>query len=350
MNKVKKMLYSQKVAPYVFVLPFVISLLVFWLYPLISGIVMSFQDISFGGSQWVGLKHYQKLASDKFFKTAVFNSVEYMLLTLLLLIPIPMMLAVLMESRLTKAKGVWKVIMYIPALTSVVISGMLFRLMFSEGDNGQMNQLMHLLGNASIPWLKEKTTGWVALLLLCMWRWTGVNMLYFISGLKSIDTSLYESADIDGANAKQKFWYLTLPLLKPTTIYVITISVYAGLSMFLESFMLWNGNSSPKNIGLTIVGYLYKRGIEKNDMGYACCVVWCFWSLPWLSMLSSLWQQEHSRRRKSDMAKTAVQPKTMESNHKVASVLSTGLFAILCVLIAFPLLAGFFASFQEAVK
>ena len=205
------------------------SLLVFWLYPLISGIVMSFQDISFGGSQWVGLKHYQKLASDKFFKTAVFNSVEYMLLTLLLLIPIPMMLAVLMESRLTKAKGVWKVIMYIPALTSVVISGMLFRLMFSEGDNGQMNQLMHLLGNASIPWLKAKTTGWIALLLLCMWRWTGVNMLYFIS-------------------------------------------VFAGLSMFLESFMLWNGNSSPKNIGLTIVGYLYKRGIEKNDMGYACAV------------------------------------------------------------------------------
>lgn len=94
----------------------------------------------------------------------------------------------------------------------------------------------------------------------------------FYFRIKSIDTSLYESADIDGANAKQKFWYLTLPLLKPTTIYVITISVYAGLSMFLESFMLWNGNSSPKNIGLTIVGYLYKRGIEKNDMGYACAV------------------------------------------------------------------------------
>ena len=208
-NKVKKMLYSQKAAPYVFVIPFVISLLVFWLYPLISGSVLSFQDIAFGGSQWVGLKHYQKLASDKNFKTAVFNSVEYMILPLHQQIPIPMMLAELMESRLTKAKGVWKVIMYIPALTSVVISGMLFRLMFSEGDNGQMNQLMHLLGNASIPWLKEKTTGWIALLLLCMWRWTGVNMLYFISGLKSIDTSLYESADIDCAKAKQKFWYVT---------------------------------------------------------------------------------------------------------------------------------------------
>ena len=272
MGKVKRFFNSQKVAPFVFVLPFLLSLIIFWAYPLITGIIMSFQDITFGGRTFVGVKHYTKLMQDKFFRTAVLNSVEYMVLTIVLLIPIPMMLAVLLESRLTKAKGVWKVIMYIPALTSVVIYGMLFRMMFSEAAGSQMNQLMDFLGKTPIAWLKSKPTAWVALLLLCMWRWTGVNMLYFISGLKAVDTSIYESADIDGANARQKFWYLTLPLIKPTTIYVVTISVYAGLSMFLESFMLWNGNSSPKNIGLTIVGYLYKRGIEKNDMGYACAV------------------------------------------------------------------------------
>ena len=111
-----------------------------------------------------------------------------------------------------------------------------------------------------------------ALILLCCWRWTGVNMLYFMSGLKGIDASLYEAADIDGANSWKKFWYVTIPLLKPTTIYVLTISVYAGLAMFLESYMLWGGNTSPKNIGLTIVGYLYKRGIERNQMGYASAV------------------------------------------------------------------------------
>ena len=272
MGKVKRFFNSQKVAPFVFVLPFLLSLIIFWAYPLITGIIMSFQDITFGGRTFVGVKHYTKLMQDKFFRTSVLNSVEYMVLTIVLLIPIPMMLAVLLESRITKAKGVWKVIMYIPALTSVVISGMLFRMMFSEAAGSQMNQLMDFLGKTPIAWLKSKPTAWVALLLLCMWRWTGVNMLYFISGLKAVDTSIYESADIDGANARQKFWYLTLPLIKPTTIYVVTISVYAGLSMFLESFMLWNGNSSPKNIGLTIVGYLYKRGIEKNDMGYACAV------------------------------------------------------------------------------
>ena len=272
MGKIKKVLYSQKVAPYVFVLPFVLSLIIFWAYPLISGIIMSFQDITFTGREFVGIKHYTKLAGDKFFRIAVWNSVEYMALTLLLMIPLPLVLAVLMESRITKAKGVWKIILYIPALTSVVISGMLFRLMFSEAAGSQMNRLLTALGQTPIAWLKTKWTAWIGLLLLCMWRWTGVNMLYFISGLKAIDNSIYESADIDGANSWQKLWYLTIPLIKPTTIYVVTISVYAGLAMFLESFMLWNGNSSPQNIGLTIVGYLYKRGIEKNDLGYGCAV------------------------------------------------------------------------------
>ncbi len=272
MEKFKKVFYSQKVAPFVFVLPFVLSLIIFWAYPLISGITMSFQEISFSNRTFVGTANYEKLLRDKFFFQAVTNSVEYMFLTLVLMIPIPMLLAVLLEGRLVKAKGVWKVIMYIPALTSVVISGMLFRMMFSEAAGSQMNQLLAFFGKLPIAWLKTKWTSWIALLLLCMWRWTGVNMLYFVSGLKSIDTSIYESADIDGATGWQKFRYLTLPLIRPTTIYVITISVYAGLSMFLESFMLWNGNSSPKNIGLTIVGYLYKRGIEKNDLGYACAV------------------------------------------------------------------------------
>ena len=158
--KAKKILYSQKIAPYVFVLPFVLSLLIFWLYPLVSGIVMSFQEVSFGVTSWIGTANYQKLFRDSFFTTAVWNSVEYMALTLLLMVPIPMVLAVLMESRLTKARGVWKVIMYIPALTSVVISGLLFRLMFSEGENGQMNVIMHMLGQPSQAWLRARFTGW----------------------------------------------------------------------------------------------------------------------------------------------------------------------------------------------
>lgn len=270
--KVKKFLYSQKTAPYIFALPFILSFIIFWVYPLISAFVMSFQDIGAISVKFVGFKNYGKLLKDTVFHTAILNSFEYMLFTCLLLIPFPMLYAVLMDGNLVKAKGLWKALLYLPALTSVVISGTLFRLMFSEYRTGQMNVLMVMLGLPAIKWLKSKVTSEIALLMLCCWRWTGVNTLYFMSGLKAIDKSLYESAEIDGASGWQRFKFITIPLIKPTTIYVLTISVYAGLSMFLESFMLWAGNSSPKNIGLTIVGYLYKRGIEKDDMGYACCV------------------------------------------------------------------------------
>lgn len=270
--KAKRLLYSQKVAPYVFVLPFIISFLLFWIYPLITAFTMSFQDIGAIKSEWVGFHNYTKLLKDKVFMIAVMNSAKYMFFTLVLLIPFPMLFAVLLDSNLVKAKGLWKAVLYVPALTSVVISGTLFRLMFTEYKTGQMNIITQALGLGTFKWLKMGWSGMAALLIVACWRWTGVNMLYFLSGLKSIDSSLYEAADIDGATGWQKFKYVTLPLLKPTTIYVLTISVYAGLAMFLESFMLWAGNSSPNNIGLTIVGYLYKRGIEKNDMGYACAV------------------------------------------------------------------------------
>ncbi|MCF0131726.1 MAG: sugar ABC transporter permease [Pseudobutyrivibrio sp.] len=272
MKGFRKFLYSQKTAPYVFVLPFILSFAIFWIYPLFSAIIMSFQDIGAISADWIGFANYQKLLKDKVFHTAMLNSAEYMLGTLLLLIPFPLLFAVLMDSRLVKAKGVWKALLYLPALTSVVISGTLFRLMFTEYPTGQMNVLTQMLGLGTFKWLKIKTTSMAALLIVCCWRWTGVNMLYFLSGLKAIDVSLYEAADIDGANGLQKFKFITIPLIKPTTIYVLTISIYAGLAMFLESYMLWAGNSSPNNIGLTIVGYLYKRGIEKNDMGYACAV------------------------------------------------------------------------------
>ena len=96
--------------------------------------------------------------------------------------------------------------------------------------------------------------------------------MYYLSGLQQIPDDLYESASIDGASAVQKFRYITLPLLKSTTVYVLTISIFAGLAMFTESYILFNGNSSPNNVGTTIVGYLYKMGWEQNNIGLASAI------------------------------------------------------------------------------
>lgn len=266
----KKILYSQKTAPYIFILPFVLTVLLFWIGPIGNGFLLSFQDVM--KDEWVGIKNYQRMLTDRIFWKAVVNSIKYMAGTLVLLIPFPLIFAVLLNSKLMKKPNIFKSIYFLPALTSVVVAGTVFRLMFGEADQSLMNQIITALGASPIKWLKRADTSYMALLLLCCWRWTGVNIMYFLAGIQAIPDELYEAADIDGAGKIKQFIYITVPLVKPTTIYVLTISIYAGLSMFLESFMLWKGNNSPNNIGLTIVGYLYRQGIEKRAMGYACAV------------------------------------------------------------------------------
>ncbi|NRU22465.1 arabinosaccharide transport system permease protein [Clostridium beijerinckii] len=239
---------------------------------MVNTVIMSFENVLPGSRKFIGFENYTKLLGDKVFLVALWNSFKYMIWTLILLIPIPMILACIIDSKLMVGKEFFKSALYLPALTSVAVAGIIFRFAFGEQSTSLMNQVVALFGMDPFKWLKNGTTGFIVLLVLACWRWTGVNMLYFLSGLKNIPAELYESADIDGANTLQKFRYITIPQLKPTTIYVLTISIYAGLAMFIESYMVFNGNNSPNNIGLTIVGYLYRQGIEKNAMGYASAV------------------------------------------------------------------------------
>ncbi|MBC2459535.1 MULTISPECIES: carbohydrate ABC transporter permease [Clostridium] len=269
---VKRFIYNKKAAPYVFILPFILVFLLFFISPMVNTVIMSFENVLPGSRKFVGLENYTKLLGDKVFLVALWNSFKYMIWTLILLIPIPMILACIIDSKLMVGKEFFKSALYLPALTSVAVAGIIFRFAFGEQSTSLMNQVVALFGMDPFKWLKNGTTGFIVLLVLACWRWTGVNMLYFLSGLKNIPAELYESADIDGANTLQKFRYITIPQLKPTTIYVLTISIYAGLAMFIESYMVFNGNNSPNNIGLTIVGYLYRQGIEKNAMGYASAV------------------------------------------------------------------------------
>ncbi|MCP1184674.1 carbohydrate ABC transporter permease [Paenibacillus sp. 1781tsa1] len=270
---IKKFVYSQKVAPYVFVLPFILIFLIFWFFPLVNSFIMSFQDRMLGQDpKWIGEANYSKLLTDKVFLISIKNSVVYMLGTLVLLIPFPMLFAVMINSKLMMGREFFKSSFFLPALTSVAVAGTIFRLTFGEMEGSLMNSFLGLFGVEPIKFLKDGNWSMAALLILACWRWTGVNMLYYLSGLKSIDNEYYEAASIDGASAWQKFRMITMPLLKPTTVYVTTISVYAGLAMFTESLMMFNGNKSPQNIGLTIVGYLYRQGIEQNKLGYAAAV------------------------------------------------------------------------------
>ncbi|WP_285104539.1 sugar ABC transporter permease [Promicromonospora sp. MEB111] len=270
----KQLLYSKRLAPYLFILPFLVTLAVFWVVPLGRSFVMSTQEVLYGQATFIGLDNYTRLWQDRIFWQALFNSLRYMVLTLVLLIPIPLALAALINSGIGSAriKAFFKASMFVPALTSVVVAGIVFRLIFAESDTAIMNQVAEFFGFGPVRWLRGDVTGLVALLAIALWRWTGVNMMYFLAGMQAIPTEYYEAASIDGASRFRQFVHITVPNLRPTIVYVVTISVYGGLAMFLESFMLYAGNNSPNNQGLTVVGYLYRKGIEENDLGFASAV------------------------------------------------------------------------------
>ncbi|MDR2904292.1 MAG: sugar ABC transporter permease [Clostridiales bacterium] len=270
---VKSLPYSKKLAPYVFVSPFVIVFLLFFVYPVISTVIMSFQEVYPGQVTFVGLENFKNLINRDFAR-AIINSVIYTAITVAVLLPVPMLLAVFLNSKKMVAKIFFRSVFFLPALVSIVVGGFTFRLIFGEMPSALLNSVLGNLGIESVKWLggPAQWTTFFALLVLCCWRWMGVNIMYYLSGLQSIPDELYESASIDGASAWQKFKHISVPLLKPTMIYVLTISIYGGMAMFLESYMLFTNNRSPGGAGLTIVGYLYRLGWEQYHIGFGSAV------------------------------------------------------------------------------
>jgi len=266
----RRKINKQKVAPYLFVLPFVIVFLVFSVYPFVNAIIMSFQRLhGLDDTVFVGLRNYKQLIHDPVFYKVLWNVTRYTFWTILILIPLPLVLAVIMNLDSTPYKSFFRSVFFLPVLTSTVIAGIVFRFAFSRESTGVFNTWIGHLGIKPVDWLDSPHTAMFALVVICVWRWLGVNMIYFLSGLQSIPKELYECAEIDGASPWVKFKSITLPMVRPITTYVLTISILAGFSLFNESYVYW-GASSPDDIGSTFLTYIYKNAFGQGEFGYAC--------------------------------------------------------------------------------
>lgn len=275
-KKIYSIINSKRIIPYIFVLPFIITFLVFFLYPIIYSLIMSFQKILGPGDvTFIGLKNYRNLLNPHYYN-ALSVSFRYTFWTIFILIPLPLVLAVLLNSKLLRGRNIFRSSLFMPALTSVIVAGMFFRFALGGQATTLANQIISIFKLEPIIWLQGKHTAMFAMVILCVWRWTGVNIIYFLAGLQAIPKELYESADIDGANSLQKFLKITIPSLRPIIIFVIIISLFGGFSMFTESFAYWGGTSgtsaSPGDIGLTLVIYIYKTAFNYNNFGFASAI------------------------------------------------------------------------------
>jgi arabinosaccharide transport system permease protein len=263
---------TTKNAPYFFVAPFVISFLIFFLYPLISTVLMSTQeilgpeDVSF-----IGFQNYKNLANEQFLR-AIENSTIYTVMTILILIPLPLIIAVFLSNKSIKGRTFYKSAYFLPALTSVVVAGIFFRFAFSAQHTALVNSILIKLGAKPHDWLFKRWSTMFILVLFCTWRWLGVNIIYFLSGLSAISPEQYESAEMDGANKIQQFFFITIPNLKPTIVYVITISIYGGFAMFAETYTMFGTAASPGDIGITLVSYIYLEGFNYANLGMGSAI------------------------------------------------------------------------------
>lgn len=257
--------------PYLFLAPALTIIGVFILYPMIAVVYYSFTDFSIVTPPvWIGLKNYELLVNDPVFWQALQHSFIYLLVTPTLII-LSIMLAIVVNRRLPGI-NLFRALYYIPVISGAIAVGYAWRMMFDT--NGLINGVLLSLGIIQEPvqWLAEPALTLPIAMLLTIWLGLGYYMMIFLAGLQNISEDLYDAARIDGCNALQKHWYVTVPGLRPQITFVAVISSLAALEVFNEIYVLTGATGGILNSGVTMVFYLWKQAFRLQHAGYASAV------------------------------------------------------------------------------
>ncbi len=259
-----------KLAPYLFTAPFFILFTVFFLLPSIAAIILSFYKWNgISSPEFIGIRNFQRIFADGDFWQAASNTAIYMFASLFVVVPLALVLAALLNNKSLGLRGMWRSAYFTPVVTSTVAIALVFGLLYST-DYGLLNAILQAVGLPRINWLGDGTWAKVSIIILLVWRWTGYQMIYFLAGMQSISQELYEAAMIDGANDRQQFISITIPLLRPVILYVSIIVIIGSLQIFDEPFILTSGG--PANATLSVAQYLYIHGIANLRFGLGSAV------------------------------------------------------------------------------
>lgn len=265
-------------APYLFVAPFLLSFLVFGIYPILKSLTLSLYATSGPkDAVFVGLGNFRFLFSDPDFYVAVQNTVIFALCSVFLQLPVALGLAILLSQKWVKGRDFWRLAFFSPNLMGAVFVGVLFGVLF-QPQYGLVNKGLNWLTNGGVSlgtkWLNDPALVMPALVLTSIWMYAGFNMVYFLAALQAVDQDLYEAADVDGASGWQKFLAVTFPGIKPVAIFVLVTSTLGSFQLFELPYILLGNGPGPNKAGLTIVMYLYNQGFGTGDLGYASAVGW----------------------------------------------------------------------------
>ena len=257
---------QETITAWLFLTPALLLLALFVFYPIAYLFYLSFTTGSFtsDGIQWSGLRNYLRLVVNPDFWQVIGNTVYFTVATVIPSLILPLIIAVLLNQSVA-FRGVLRTAYFIPSITSLVAVGLGFRWLFQ--NQGPVNELLINLGFDPVPWLNSTLWAMPVLILLSTWQQIGFNMVVFLAGLQAIPKLRYEAAELDGADELGKFWYVTLPGLRPTLVFTTITTVIFTLRSFEQVYVVTGGG--PLNSTNLLVYYIYQEAFARFDFGYA---------------------------------------------------------------------------------
>jgi lactose/L-arabinose transport system permease protein len=263
--------------PLLFVSPFFLLFAAFFLYPVAFSLWLSLHETrGIAELRFTGLANFARLFRDAQFWGSMLNA------AILFVIYVPVMtagavvLASVLNSGFLQLQGLWRSLIFLPHITSMVAAGYTFRLLLDK-DSGYVNAALGLFGASPVAWLDDTWWARISIGLLMVWAWLGYNTVIMLAGLQTIPRELVEAAKVDGANRVQAFLRITVPLLKPVIVFAVTLSIIGTFSMFTEPYVLTRGG--PARATETPVMQIFSTTFEELRYGYAAAMAYVYFAI-----------------------------------------------------------------------
>ncbi len=264
--------HEETIAGYAFLMPTLVSLLVFVFFPVVFSFYISFlkYDYLSPARPWVGSANYARMLSNERFWQTLANSARYAFMYVPLNMAFALGLALLINNKV-KGINAYRMAFFSPVVTSSVAVAMIWGWIFDPAF-GLLNYLLRLVGIEGRNWLGDPDIAMLCLVIMAMWNHSGYNMMIFLAGLQGVSQEYYDAATVDGADRWQRFRHITLPLLSPTTFFIFITGMIGALQVFDQIWILTKGG--PAGTTRTIVYYLWEQGFTSFDMGYASAIAY----------------------------------------------------------------------------
>ncbi|MDI6641635.1 MAG: sugar ABC transporter permease [Elusimicrobiota bacterium] len=269
-------------APYFFILPAISVLLVFLFLPIIASFLLSLTNCDiYSIADWrkiffIGLENYRSLLKDTVFWKSLQNTAVFVGLGVPLSITVSLFMAIILNEGFIKFRSLFRAGYFVPVITTLVAVAVIWKWLY-EPKHGLINWFFGLIRIPSQDWLNSERLALPSLIVMAVWKNFGYNMVIFLAGLQAIPSSLYEAAAVDGANKWQGFWHITIPGLRPTTLFITVTTLIGYFQFFAEPYVMTQGG--PMNSTISIVLYMYYQGFKFFRLGYASAIAYVLFGI-----------------------------------------------------------------------